>query len=74
MESRVDKTFVEGVQDTPSKEPVKDWFGMSPQSVFNVVGKDISGLHADRDACKGSTDTPKGATLRTMETLEPPML
>ncbi|MGC8562161.1 MAG: RNA-guided endonuclease InsQ/TnpB family protein [Thermoplasmata archaeon] len=29
-------------------------------------------LHADRDACKGSTDTPRGATLRTTETPEPP--
>ena len=31
-------------------------------------------LHADRDACKGSTDTPRGATSGTMETPEPPML
>ncbi|MGC9293993.1 MAG: zinc ribbon domain-containing protein, partial [Thermoplasmata archaeon] len=29
-------------------------------------------LHADRDVCKGSTDTPRGATLRTTETPEPP--
>jgi len=29
-------------------------------------------LHADRDACKGSIDTPRGATLRTTETPEPP--
>ncbi len=28
-------------------------------------------LHADRDACKGSTDTPKEATPWTMETSEP---
>ncbi len=28
-------------------------------------------LHADRDACKGSTDTPKEATSWTMETSEP---
>jgi hypothetical protein len=32
----------------------------------------IGQLHADRDACKGSTDTPRGATLRTTETPEPP--
>jgi putative transposase len=30
--------------------------------------------HTDRDACEGSTDTPKGATLRTTETPEPPKL
>jgi hypothetical protein len=27
-------------------------------------------LHADRDVCKGSTDTPKDATPRAMETLK----
>ena len=32
----------------------------------------IGQLHVDRDACKGSTDTPRGATLRTTETPEPP--
>jgi hypothetical protein len=32
----------------------------------------MSRLHADRDACKGSTDTPRGATLRATETPEPP--
>ncbi len=31
-------------------------------------------LHGDRDLCKGSTDTPKEATLGTTETLEPPKL
>lgn len=31
-------------------------------------------LHADRDACKGNTDTPREATPGTMETSEPPML
>ncbi|MEM3637123.1 MAG: transposase [Conexivisphaerales archaeon] len=31
-------------------------------------------LHADRDACKGSTDTPREATPRTTETSEPPKL
>ena len=34
----------------------------------------IGQLHADRDACKGSTDTPRGATLRTTETPELPKL
>lgn len=34
----------------------------------------IGRLHADRDVCKGSTDTPKRATLITTETLEPPTL
>ena len=34
----------------------------------------IGQLHVDRDACKGSTDTPRGATLRTTETPEPPKL
>ncbi len=34
----------------------------------------VGQLHTDRDVCKGSTDTPKGATLRTTETPEPPKL
>ncbi|MEM0117931.1 MAG: zinc ribbon domain-containing protein [Conexivisphaerales archaeon] len=34
----------------------------------------IGRLHADRDACKGSTDTPREATPRTTETSEPPKL
>jgi len=34
----------------------------------------IGQLHVDRDACKGSTDTPRGATPGTMETPEPPKL
>jgi putative transposase len=34
----------------------------------------IGQLHVDRDACKGSTDTPRGATPRTTETPEPPKL
>jgi putative transposase len=32
----------------------------------------IGQLHVDRDACKGRTDTPRGATPGTMETPEPP--
>jgi len=36
--------------------------------------ENIGQLHVDRDTCNGSTDTPKEATLRTTETLEPPML
>ena len=39
---------------------------------FNIalrppIGESIGRLHADRDVCKGSTDTPKEATLRTTE-------
>jgi putative transposase len=34
--------------------------------------EDVGQLHVDRDACKGSTDTPGGATPRTTETPEPP--
>jgi len=34
----------------------------------------IGQLHVDRDACKGSTDTPRGATPRMTETPEPPKL
>ncbi|PYB68408.1 transposase [Thermoplasma sp. Kam2015] len=36
--------------------------------------EDAGQLHTDRDACKGSTDTPRGATPRTTETSEPPSL
>lgn len=32
--------------------------------MFENPGNGGLGLHADRDACKGSTDTPKGATLQ----------
>ncbi len=39
---------------------------------FNIAKRDgIYRLNADRDAFKGSTDTPKEATARTMQTLEP---
>jgi putative transposase len=34
----------------------------------------IGQLHVDRDACKGRTDTPRGATPGAMETPEPPKL
>jgi putative transposase len=34
----------------------------------------IGQLHIDRDVCKGSTDTPRGATPGTTETPEPPRL
>jgi len=34
----------------------------------------IGQLHTDRDVCKGSTDTPRGATPGTIETPEPPKL
>ena len=36
------------------------------------MGKGVSELRVDRDACKGSADTPREATLRTTETPEPP--
>jgi len=38
-----------------------------------LVGS-IGQLHVDRDACKGSTDTTRGATPRTTETPEPTKL
>ena len=34
------------------------------QSAQSAVGKGISRLHTDRDACKESTDTPRGARFR----------
>ena len=34
----------------------------------------IGQLHVDRDVCKGSTDTTRGATPRATETPEPPKL
>jgi len=42
---------------------------LRPPSV-EIIGQ----LHVDRDACKGSTDTPRGATPRTTETPEPQKL
>ncbi|MGC8631692.1 MAG: hypothetical protein ACP5T2_04635 [Thermoprotei archaeon] len=68
MGSPVDKSSRRGMQDTSTIKPVKSWFGMPPQSAPSIAGKGISRLHADRDACKGSTDTPKGATFRTEAT------
>jgi hypothetical protein len=53
-------------------KPAMSWFGMPPQPAPGAVDKGMSRLHADRDACKGSTDTPRGATLRATETPEPP--
>ncbi len=43
---------------------------------FNIalrppMGESMDRLHADRDACKGNTDIPKGATLWATATLEP---
>jgi|GEM_PF-5742747 len=72
MESPVDKSFGEGMQDTSMIKPAMGWFGMPPHSAQNSVGEGMSRLHVDRDACKGSTDTPIGATLRATETPEPP--
>jgi hypothetical protein len=53
------------MQDTSTIKPVHNWFGAPPQSVPSGVGEDVSGLRVDRDACKGSTDTPRGATFGT---------
>ena len=45
--------------------------GMYPfRSLGRGMGKDTSRLHADRDACKWSTDTHIGATFRTGKTPE----
>ncbi len=60
------------MQDTSMIKPAMGWFGMPPHSAQNSVGEGMSRLHVDRDACKGSTDTPRGATLRATETPEPP--
>ncbi|MGC8636326.1 MAG: hypothetical protein ACP5T5_04790 [Thermoprotei archaeon] len=68
-ESPVNKSFEEGMQDTSMAKPVNNWFGMPPQSVLDVAGK-ASRLRAEGDACKGSTDTPKGATFGTGTTLK----
>ncbi|WP_297216823.1 hypothetical protein [Thermoplasma sp.] len=39
MESPVDKSFEEGMQDTSIQKPVEYWFGMPPQSFPSIVGK-----------------------------------
>ncbi len=42
---------------------------MSPfRSLGRGMDKDISRLHADRDVCKESTDTSRGATFRAGKT------
>ena len=42
---------------------------MSPfRGLGRGMGKDISRLHTDRDVCKWSTDTHRGATFRTGKT------
>ena len=42
---------------------------MSPfRSLGRGMDKDISRLHTDRDACKESTDTSRGATFRAGKT------
>ncbi|MGC8691640.1 MAG: hypothetical protein ACP5RZ_01295 [Thermoplasmata archaeon] len=70
VESPVNKSFAEVMQDTSIQKPVRYRFGMPPQSVSSIAGEGISRLHTDRDVCKGSTDTPKGATFRTGTTLK----
>ena len=49
VESPVDKSFMEGMQDASTVKPVKHRFGVSLQSVPNIAGK-ASTLHADRGA------------------------
>ncbi len=72
MESTVNKSFEEGMQDTTTAKPANNWFGASPRPIPGVAGEGVSRLRADRGACKGSTDTPtpKGATLKMAETLK----
>jgi len=41
------------------------------QSVQSAVGKGISRFHTDRDACKESTDTPRGARFRPGKASKP---
>jgi hypothetical protein len=62
VKSPVDKSSGGGMQDTLTIKPVTSWFGAPPRSILIIVDKGVSRLHVDRDACKGSTDTPRGAT------------
>jgi len=48
------------MQDTSTVKPFRKWFGMPSQTNLSIVDEGISGLHVDRDECKGSTDTPRG--------------
>jgi len=70
VRSPVDKSSEGGMQDTLTIKPANSWFGMPPQSILHIVDKGISKLRVDRDACKGSTDTPRGATFRIGTTLK----
>jgi len=49
VESPVNKSFREGMQDTSTTIPVHNWFGIPPQSVLSALDKGISELHTDRD-------------------------
>ncbi len=62
MESPSNEIFTE-YKGTSAIKPVKSWFGMPPQPVPSAADKGISRLHADRDVCKGSADTPEGQRL-----------
>jgi len=64
VESPANKPSGEGMQDTPTTKPIHDRFGTPPQPAPGAVDKGMSGSRADGDACKGSTDTPGGATFR----------
>ncbi len=39
VESPVNKSFMEGMQDTSTIKLVKSWFGMPTQSVPSIVGQ-----------------------------------
>ena len=60
MESPVNKSFAEGMQDTSIQKPVRYWFGMSPQSVPSIADKGISRLYTDRDVRKGALIPQRG--------------
>ena len=62
MKSPVDKSSGGGMPDTLTIKPVTSWFEAPPRSILIISDKGVSRLHVDSDACKGSTDTPKGAT------------
>lgn len=71
MKSPVDKSSLTGcMQDTIIQNLPQGSLEASPHSDNKDVGTDVFRLHADRDACKGSTDTPKEATLLSATTLK----
>ncbi len=73
MESNVNKSFKEGMQDTPTVKLVEAGLERIHDLPPSIVDK-ASRSRAEGDACKASTDTPIGATSRAAETPEPPKL